>query len=157
MRSWQDEAACKNSPTDWFYPEGAEVVPEALALCENCPVMDECRDHGVIYEEWGIWGGLTASQRRRVRKEFGIVLSQSVTLRRAPYHANCGTNAGYHGLIRHYDNNPYDTRIKCDYCNLAHKEYNRTLILEEDKILRRRERDRKKYARQKSLRSEATE
>ena len=105
----------------------------------------------------GIWGGLSASQRRRVRKEFGIVLSQSVTLRRAPYHANCGTNAGYHGLIRHYENNPYDTRIKCDYCNLAHKEYNRTLILEEDKILRRRERDRKKKARQKSLRSEATE
>jgi WhiB family redox-sensing transcriptional regulator len=153
MSAWQDQASCKGAPTDWFYPEGAEVNAEALYLCEKCPVIDECRDHGVIYEEWGIWGGLSASQRRRVRKEFNIVLSQSVSLRRAPYHANCGTNAGYHGLIRYYDNHPYDTRIKCQYCALAHKEYNREKILEEDKILRRRERDRKKYARRVSEKS----
>ena len=147
MSSWHDDAACKGFATNLFYPEGPDTNLEVLALCENCPVMDQCRDYGVIYEEWGIWGGLTASQRRRVRKEFGIVLSQSVTLRRAPHHNNCGTNAGYHGLIRYYDNHPYEKKIKCDYCNLAHKEYNRTLILEEDKTLRRRERDRKKYAR----------
>jgi len=157
MNNWQDEAACKNSPTDWFYPEGPEVVPEALFLCENCPVKDECRDYGVVYEEWGIWGGLTASQRRRVRKEFGILLSQSVTLRKAPYHANCGTNAGYHGLMRYYDSHPYDKKIKCDYCLLAHKEYNREVILEEDKIIRTRERERRKKARQKARRLEATE
>jgi Transcription factor WhiB len=147
MSAWQDKAACKNSPTDWFYPEGAEIRPEVLPMCGICPVMDECRDYAVVYEEWGIWGGLTASQRRRVRKEFGIVLSQSVTLRKAPYHENCGTNNGYQALARYYEKHSHETRIKCDYCNLAHREYNRNLILEEDKMLRRRDRERKKYAR----------
>jgi WhiB family redox-sensing transcriptional regulator len=157
MSGWQDKAACKGVDTNLFFPENADVDDQVLALCENCPVKDECRDYGVVYEEWGIWGGLTASQRRRVRKEFGITLSQAVTLRRAPYHANCGTNAGYHGLIRYYEAHPYDKKIKCDYCTLAHKEYKREIILEEDKIIRTRERERRKKARQKARRLEATE
>jgi len=157
MSGWQDEAACRGIDTNLFFPENADVDDQVLALCENCPVKDECRDYGVVYEEWGIWGGLTASQRRRVRKEFGITLSQAVTLRRAPYHANCGTNAGYQGLMRYYEAHPCDKKIKCDYCLLAHKEYNREVILEEDKIIRTRERERRKKARQKARRLEATE
>ena len=157
MSGWQDEAACRGVDTNLFFPENADVDDQVLALCENCPVKDECRDYGVVYEEWGIWGGLTASQRRRVRKEFGITLSQAVTLRRAPYHENCGTNAGYQGLMRYYESHPYDKKIKCDYCTLAHKEYNREIILEEDKIIRTRERERRKKARQKARRLEATE
>jgi WhiB family redox-sensing transcriptional regulator len=157
MSGWQDEASCRGVDTNLFFPENADVDDQVLALCENCPVKDECRDYGVVYEEWGIWGGLTASQRRRVRKEFGITLSQAVTLRRAPYHENCGTNAGYQGLMRYYESHPYDKKIKCDYCTLAHTEYNREIILEEDKIIRTRERERRKKARQKARRLEATE
>ena len=149
MRAWQDNAACKNSPTEWFYPEGAEINPDALYLCETCPVRNECRDYGVVYEEWGIWGGLSASQRRRVRKEFGIVLSQSVTLRRAPYHDNCGTNAGYHNLYRHYERFPNEERIRCQYCYLAHSEYTKSSVPEEERIFKRRER----YVRDKALKA----
>jgi len=149
MRAWQDNAACKNSPTEWFYPEGAEINPDALYLCETCPVRNECRDYGVVYEEWGIWGGLTASQRRRVRKEHNILLSQSVKPRKAPYHDNCGTNAGYHNLYRHYERFPNEERIRCQYCYLAHSEYTKSSVPEEERIFKRRER----YVRDKSLRS----
>ena len=37
----------------------------AKAVCQVCPVADECRDYAfAIKEPYGIWGGLTESERR---------------------------------------------------------------------------------------------
>ena len=152
MNKWMDEASCKDAPTEWFYPEGAEINENALFLCEKCPVQKECRDYGITKEEWGIWGGLSASKRKRLRKELGIVLNQSMYIPKPPHHNNCGTNAGYIALMRHYEKFPNVEKIKCEFCSLAHRELKRTIILEEDRLLKRRERDRRRKAR-KAIRS----
>jgi len=39
------------------------------------PETKECRDWGLRYEEFGVWGGLDPTQRKRVRKEQGIKFS----------------------------------------------------------------------------------
>jgi WhiB family redox-sensing transcriptional regulator len=40
---------------------------KAKALCDECPVQAECLEAGMD-EEYGIWGGLSPKQRRRLKK-----------------------------------------------------------------------------------------
>ena len=71
-KPWATEAACK-SPTsehvEKFYPEstkhGGNHLKPARELCLKCPVRYECLEFG-IDEPWGVWGGHSPSQRRRI-------------------------------------------------------------------------------------------
>ena len=43
---------------------------EAVATCQTCPVNNCCLDYALEFEsEFGIWGGYTARQRVRYRRE----------------------------------------------------------------------------------------
>lgn len=73
--SWRDFANCKGADPEVFYPsdddELADLAPgygaEAKAICEACPVLEVCLEHAlVLREKHGIWGGLTARERRRL-------------------------------------------------------------------------------------------
>lgn len=44
----------------------AEIT--ARQICMRCPVMAKCLKVG-MYEDYGIWGGSTAEQRKKIRKE----------------------------------------------------------------------------------------
>lgn len=67
--SWRALAACRGLDTDLFYPEGRGSTlrkREAYAkdICASCPVATECRQAAVRQpERYGIWGGLTESER----------------------------------------------------------------------------------------------
>ena len=45
-----------------------ELVGLALAICEECPAIDECIGVGMS-EQYGVWGGLRASERVVMRRE----------------------------------------------------------------------------------------
>ena len=75
---WTARAACRNHPIGlWFPPRGDDrfdrtvqaAQAEAIAICHTCPVITECREHGIRHEDYGVWGGLTAPQRARIRKQ----------------------------------------------------------------------------------------
>lgn len=56
-----------------FYP-GDEVeesaYDEARAICEACPVRATCQSEAMANrEEYGMWGGLTPLERRRIRRK----------------------------------------------------------------------------------------
>ncbi|SCD58072.1 WhiB family transcriptional regulator, redox-sensing transcriptional regulator, partial [Streptomyces sp. SolWspMP-sol7th] len=37
----------------------------AKRVCADCPVRVECREHALVQPEpYGVWGGLTAAERR---------------------------------------------------------------------------------------------
>jgi len=65
---WQDDAACRGMPTDWWYTEGRITteatinIKRAKRICAGCPVQSQCLDAGMS-EEWGIWGGLGVRAR----------------------------------------------------------------------------------------------
>jgi WhiB family redox-sensing transcriptional regulator len=68
--SWQEEAACRDLPVDWFFPEvGAEAwqhLRRAVAVCESCPVIDDCLKYALSFGYRalpGIWGGTSENQR----------------------------------------------------------------------------------------------
>lgn len=68
------EPPCATSdPEMFFLPKGQQATAElqmAKALCAECPVKPECLTYAVASnEQFGIWGGLTASERSRLRKK----------------------------------------------------------------------------------------
>jgi len=75
LDGWHDRAACANKPTSWFYADikddNNQITPiarKALVQCFACPVRRHCLTHAITYpERWGIWGGVTEHQRRRIR------------------------------------------------------------------------------------------
>jgi WhiB family redox-sensing transcriptional regulator len=67
--SWRDQAACAGYDTKLFYAESGSRDERAIALsvCQRCPVRNECLEEALtVPERFGIWGGLTELQRRRL-------------------------------------------------------------------------------------------
>lgn len=66
---WMFEAACADVAPDvrdlMFFSEKRQA--EGIALCYTCPVRVECYDAGAG-EEFGVWGGVPADQRKRPRR-----------------------------------------------------------------------------------------
>lgn len=62
-------AACKGKNPDLWFPErdqGPKGGDEAKAICEGCPVIKECLAVG-LSEDFGIWGGTSPAERKRMR------------------------------------------------------------------------------------------
>ena len=60
-------------PDDWSGLGGSTLMrtlstQTAKEICMRCPVISECLQVGV-YEEYGIWGGTTPDQRKKIRKQ----------------------------------------------------------------------------------------
>ncbi|MGO8825641.1 MAG: WhiB family transcriptional regulator [Acidimicrobiales bacterium] len=65
---WQDRAACKGE-TEAFFSYDEERVAHALAICENCPVRQECLQMALADRNlFGVWGGTTQAERRRIHR-----------------------------------------------------------------------------------------
>lgn len=68
---------CAGEPLDLWVSDGlaaASVARKSAALCEGCPVQTACREWGIAHEEYGVWGGTTATDRERIRRDRGQVL-----------------------------------------------------------------------------------
>ena len=64
---WRDAAACRTAGPDVFWPARGDhaAVQRALAICDDCPVADDCLDYALANRiRDGVWGGLTAHARR---------------------------------------------------------------------------------------------
>lgn len=66
---WWHSAACKDQPTQLFYVTAGQRGVKAKAFCKQCPVVEECLADAlareVSGERYGVWGGLTAFERRK--------------------------------------------------------------------------------------------
>ena len=68
--AWTERAACRGTDTEIFYPVTPDEEAEALSICATCPVRAQCLDYAIRNREtYGIWGGTTPDQRRRIRRE----------------------------------------------------------------------------------------
>jgi len=65
--TWRDLASCAEADPDAFFPEKGGSTRKARQVCAACPVAAQCLDYALEREEpFGIWGGMTASQRRQL-------------------------------------------------------------------------------------------
>lgn len=68
--SWQLAANCLGVDPDLFFPERGASTKEAKAVCQGCEVRDECLEYALANgEKFGIWGGLSERERRRIRRQ----------------------------------------------------------------------------------------
>lgn len=66
---WAD-AACRTMPVSLWYSNRSFEMQEASTICKRCPIRQVCLDYAIeASEEYGIWGGLTPSQRRRHKRK----------------------------------------------------------------------------------------
>ena len=69
-RSWQDEANCLGVDPDLFFPERGASTREAKEVCRGCVVRLDCLEYALVNgEKFGIWGGLSERERRRLRRQ----------------------------------------------------------------------------------------
>jgi WhiB family redox-sensing transcriptional regulator len=66
---WMDDAVCRQVGVQGFFPDKGESAKVRIAkeICSACPVVAECLAFG-INEPFGIWGGTTEVERRKIRK-----------------------------------------------------------------------------------------
>jgi WhiB family redox-sensing transcriptional regulator len=69
-RTWQDEANCLGVDPDLFFPERGASTREAKEVCRGCVVRLDCLEYALTNgEKFGIWGGLSERERRRLRRQ----------------------------------------------------------------------------------------
>ena len=75
VTNWQLRGLCRGNHAHLFFPpstferkdERQRREIRAKSICQVCPVQSECVDYALdIREPYGIWGGMTESDRRQV-------------------------------------------------------------------------------------------
>ena len=72
--SWQDFANCRGADADLFFPERGASTRRAKSICAACEVKTECLEFAIVQgEKFGIWGGMSERERRKVRRERSMI------------------------------------------------------------------------------------
>lgn len=70
--AWQQSALCAQTDPEAFFPEKGGSTREAKSVCTSCEVRSECLEYALLNDErFGIWGGLSERERRRLRRTAG--------------------------------------------------------------------------------------
>ena len=74
--SWKEDALCAETDPEAFFPEKGGSTREAKRVCVGCSVRLECLEYALDNDErFGIWGGLSERERRRLRLQQRTLLS----------------------------------------------------------------------------------
>ena len=67
--AWQAVALCAQTDPEAFFPEKGGSTREAKSVCKACEVKMECLEYALTHDErYGIWGGLSERERRKLRR-----------------------------------------------------------------------------------------
>jgi len=70
--AWLDRGICAQIGGDMWFPDKGDRqdVAACKKVCAGCPVRRQCLDWALeTCEMFGIWGGLTSMERRKLRRE----------------------------------------------------------------------------------------
>ncbi len=70
LLAWQDQALCAQTDPEAFFPEKGGSTREAKRICVGCEVKQDCLEYALMQDErFGIWGGLSERERRRLKRK----------------------------------------------------------------------------------------
>lgn len=123
---WQQYGACRGLDPDMFFPQRGDTVREAKTVCDACPVRPQCLEYAITNgEKFGIWGGLSERERRRIRRQRAdnrvaapppVNVTRQVAKRGPSSTAECGTYPGYRRHLR-------GREAPCVDCRRANADY----------------------------------
>lgn len=68
--SWQEDGLCMQTDPEAFFPEKGGSTKAAKQVCVGCEVRAECLQYALNNDErFGIWGGLSERERRKLKKQ----------------------------------------------------------------------------------------
>lgn len=113
------EAKCSGTNTNIFFTPSLET--EAKAICRACPIRIPCGEYAVRVEMFGVWGGLSAEERVRLRVENGI---RRIKIEQIAEEIHDHDSSAFpHGTRNRY----VMFGCRCDECRESEKEYARDL------------------------------
>ncbi|RLP76005.1 WhiB family transcriptional regulator [Mycetocola tolaasinivorans] len=67
--SWQADSLCAQTDPEAFFPEKGGSTRDAKRICTSCEVRAQCLEYALSNDErFGIWGGLSERERRKLKK-----------------------------------------------------------------------------------------
>ena len=70
--AWQADSLCAQTDPEAFFPEKGGSTRDAKKICSSCEVKSQCLEYALSNDErFGIWGGLSERERRKLRKRAG--------------------------------------------------------------------------------------
>lgn len=66
-RELTDGGACAGADVNLFFSDNIGDINQAREICISCPLMAACLDYATFAEEFGVWGGTTAGERKNLR------------------------------------------------------------------------------------------
>jgi hypothetical protein len=116
---WVTEGLCTQIDPDMWFPEKSQRRPLAVAICRGCPVQVECLTWALENDEhYGIWGGTTHLERRRL----GYGKYDPTTLPVIPL---APTNEDWHGQPWGAKKHRREKTEICRDCRDAYNSYHR--------------------------------
>jgi WhiB family redox-sensing transcriptional regulator len=77
-KAWQNLANCLGVDPDLFFPERGASTREAKEVCRGCVVQADCLEYALANgEKFGIWGGMSERERRRIRRQRALARASS--------------------------------------------------------------------------------
>ena len=68
--TWRDQALCAQTDPESFFPEKGGSTRDPKRVCRACAARPECLEYALEHDErFGIWGGLSERERRRLKRE----------------------------------------------------------------------------------------
>jgi WhiB family redox-sensing transcriptional regulator len=66
---WQERGLCSQTDPEAFFPEKGGSTREAKRICNRCGVRETCLQWALDHDErFGIWGGLSEQERRKLKR-----------------------------------------------------------------------------------------
>jgi len=82
---WVGDALCAQIAPEVFFPDEGGSTREAKKICAACPVRAQCLEYALTNgERFGIWGGLSERERRKLSKQVSVVKKPNVALDEVP-------------------------------------------------------------------------
>jgi WhiB family redox-sensing transcriptional regulator len=69
MFGWDPFEPTWQTDPEAFFPENGGSTREAKRICTSCEVRSQCLEYALDHDErFGIWGGLSERERRRLKR-----------------------------------------------------------------------------------------
>jgi WhiB family redox-sensing transcriptional regulator len=116
---WRQHAACRGVDTDLFFPGRGDDVNVPRAVCDTCPVKQQCLD-AHIAEKFGMFGGLSERERRKLRRELAAPKPELTPIPAGTKRCNtCGDDKPYSDYHRWSNGTPDGFHYMCKPCRKA--------------------------------------